>query len=229
MPQPAFASAGLSNPDVTGLVLAGGRGSRMNGIDKGLVNWNGVALALHAAQRLAPQVATLQISANRHLDIYRSWGWPVQEDGTSTPENSPHQFGTALTFRGPLAGVLAGLRHCSTPLMVTVPCDVPLFPVDLVARMVTALHASGARAAVASCVQEGRMRPQPVFALLRTELVQESLDDWLAAGEARVMPWLTREDAVEVPFDRPTDDPLAFSNVNTTDELERLQQAAPPV
>ncbi len=219
----------MSNPDVTGLVLAGGRGSRMDGIDKGLVKWNGVALALHVAQRLAPQVATLQISANRHLDVYRSWGWPVQADRNCLTESARQPCESALTFQGPLAGMLAGLRHCSTALMVTVPCDVPRFPVDLVARLVAALDASGARAAVATCLQEGRMRPQPVFALLRTVLVRESLDDWLAAGEARVMPWLNREGAVEVPFDRPTDDPLAFSNVNTIEELERLLQAGPSI
>jgi molybdopterin-guanine dinucleotide biosynthesis protein A len=202
----------------------------MDGIDKGLVNWGDVALALHAARRLAPQVAALQISANRHLDVYRSWGWPVHNDSAChTQDEPPFQHEAAPLFRGPLAGVLAGLRCCSTPLMMTVPCDVPLFPTDLVARLVAALQTSGARAAVASCLQEGRMRPQPVFALLRADLVEQSLDEWLAAGGARVMPWLIREGAVKVPFDQPTDDPLAFSNVNTALELERLRQAEPLV
>lgn len=232
MPEPFKHAPPMRSTGVTGGVLAGGQGSRMGGIDKGLADWLGVPLALHAARRLAPQVDALRINANRHLATYRSWGWPVDDDEAGAEGSAPRDTVSAASgpaappFRGPLAGMRTALRHCTTPLLVTVPCDVPCFPTDLVARMVAAVESSGSAAAVASCVQEGQLRPQPVFALLRVALVRASLDDWLAAGEARVMPWLKRQGAVEVPFDRPTDDPLAFWNVNTPDDMRQLQRAA---
>src|SRR5580658_1275779 len=105
--------------DITGLVLAGGRGSRMGGIDKGLQAHHGVPLAQHALRRLAPQVATTMLSANRNLETYAAMGVPVWSDETAD-------------FSGPLAGMLAGLNHCGTEYLATVPCDAPDFPLDLV-------------------------------------------------------------------------------------------------
>ena len=101
--------------DITGLILAGGRGSRMGGVDKGLQDHLGVPLALHALRRLAPQVGTVMINANRNLDVYASMGVPVW------PDEIPD-------YAGPLAGMLAGLAHCETPYLATVPCDTPNFP-----------------------------------------------------------------------------------------------------
>ena len=109
----------LPREQVTGLILAGGRGSRMGGVDKGLQNFRGLPLAMHAMLRLAPQVGEVMINANRNLGAYESFGAPVWPD--ALPD-----------FAGPLAGFLAGLERCETPYMVTVPCDTPLFPSDLV-------------------------------------------------------------------------------------------------
>jgi molybdopterin-guanine dinucleotide biosynthesis protein A len=108
--------------DVTGLVLAGGRGSRMGGVDKGLQNHRGVPLALHALLRLQPQVGALMVNANRNLGAYEAFGAPVWPDPIDG-------------FVGPLAGFLAGLERCETPWMVTVPCDSPAFPEQLVERL----------------------------------------------------------------------------------------------
>jgi molybdenum cofactor guanylyltransferase len=111
----------LNKDEITGIVLAGGRGSRMGGVDKGLQNHQGVPLALHALLRLQPQVGELMINANRNLGAYESMGVPVWPDAQSD-------------FPGPLAGVLVGLERCETPYLVTVPCDTPNFPLDLVPR-----------------------------------------------------------------------------------------------
>src|ERR1700761_8879843 len=111
---------------ITGLVLAGGRGSRMGGVDKGLQLHLGTPLALHALNRLRPQVAGLMLNANRNLEVYEAMGAPVWPDEPAD-------------FAGPLAGMLAGLSHCPTPYLATVPCDSPDFPLDLVARLMQGL------------------------------------------------------------------------------------------
>ena len=109
----------IARTDITGLVLAGGRGSRMGGADKGLQSYRGMPLAMHAMLRLAPQVGRVMINANRNLAAYESFGAPVFTDASGD-------------FAGPLAGFVAGLEQCDTPYLVTVPCDSPLFPDDLV-------------------------------------------------------------------------------------------------
>ena len=203
--------------DITGLVLAGGRGSRMGGVDKGLQQLRGTPLALHALQRLQPQVGSLLINANRNREVYASWGAPVLPDDL---ENYP----------GPLAGLLTGLNHCKTPWLVTVPCDTPGFPVDLVRRLATALEDEHADIAMASGRESADpaapLRAQPVFCLLRASL-RESLKDYLGQGERKIDLWTARHRCVLVAFDRPGDDPAAFVNANTAQELSALE-AVPP-
>lgn len=194
---------------ITGLVLAGGRGQRMGGADKGLQPFRGTPLALHAVQRLAPQVGPVMINANRNLDSYAGFGVPVWPDAQAAagPE-------APTEFAGPLAGFIAGLQHCDTPYLVTVPCDVPLFPHDLVARLADALQAAGADAAsVATGTQ-----PQPVFCLMRAAL-RDSLQRFVQGGGRKVDAWLAQQRAVVVPFD----DEAAFANVNTQAELQSLE------
>src|SRR3954468_21586075 len=118
-------SMNIETGDITGVILAGGRGSRMGGVDKGLQNFNGMPLALHTLMRLQPQVGHVLINANRNLGAYESFGVPVWPD-------------VLADFAGPLAGFLAGLENCETPWLVTVPCDTPLFPADLVERLAQA-------------------------------------------------------------------------------------------
>jgi molybdopterin-guanine dinucleotide biosynthesis protein A len=194
------------SPDlITGLVLAGGRGSRMGGVDKGLQPWQGVPLALHALLRLQPQVGALMINANRNIGAYEAMGAPVFPDALAD-------------YPGPLAGFLAGLEQCNTPYLMTVPCDAPLFPTDLVARLADALAAADAEVAMPVTREDGRAQPQPVFCLLRADLL-ESLVRATAGGERKIDRWTGAHRCVQVPFD----DVAAFANVNTLAELQRLE------
>jgi molybdopterin-guanine dinucleotide biosynthesis protein A len=190
---------------ITGLVLAGGRGSRMGGVDKGLQNHHGIPLALHALLRLQPQVGELMINANRNLGAYEAMGAPVWPD--ALPD-----------YPGPLAGLMAGLERCETPYLVTVPCDSPNFPTDLVARLADALEAADAEIAMAATREGDELRTQPVFCLLRTALM-ESLVAYLHAGERKIDRWTARHRCVTVEFD----DANAFANANTLAELQQLQ------
>ena len=195
----------IDRNDITGLVLAGGRGSRMGGVDKGLQNHRGLPLALHALLRLQPQVGHAMINANRNLAAYDSMGVPVWPDPLAD-------------YPGPLAGLLAGLEHCQTPYLVTVPCDTPDFPLDLVERLAAALAAQDAEIAMAATVENGARQVQPVFCLLRSTLL-ESLVAYLHAGERKIDRWTARHRCAEVLFD----DPAAFFNANTMAELQQLQ------
>lgn len=190
--------------DITGLVLCGGRGSRMGGVDKGLQNHQGMPLALHALLRLGPQVGQVMINANRNLAAYESMGVPVWPDPLAD-------------YPGPLAGLLAGLEHCETPYLVTVPCDTPAFPEDLVARLANALASEDAEIAMAATFEDGRLQPQPVFCLLQATLI-ESLVRYLQGGERKIDRWTAPHRCATVRFD----DAGAFFNANTLEELARL-------
>jgi len=190
---------------ITGLILAGGRGSRMGGVDKGLQNHRGLPLALHAMLRLQPQVGHLMINANRNLGAYDSMGVPVWPDAIAD-------------YPGPLAGFLAGLEHCETPYLVTVPCDTPNFPADLVARLAAALLAEDAELAIAATLEDGQLQPQPVFCLMATALI-ESLVIFTQGGQRKIDRWTGSHRCATVVFD----DAAAFDNANTPDELQRLQ------
>jgi len=197
--------------DITGLILAGGRGSRMGGVDKGLQNFNGMPLALHTMLRLAPQVGGLMINANRNLAAYESFGVPVWPD-------------VLPDFAGPLAGFLTGLERCETPWLATVPCDTPLFPHDLVARLSESAQAQEAEIAMAAGREEdGQLRTQPVFCLLRVELL-ESLVRFTQGGGRKIDAWTARHRTVTVPFDAPGDEARAFCNANTLAQLHQLER-----
>lgn len=202
--------------DITGLVLAGGQGTRMGGTDKGLQLLDGTPLALHALRRLAPQVGPLLINANRNLTAYEAFGAPVCAD-------------TVAGFAGPLAGFLAGLAHCRTPWLLTVPCDTPHFPTDLAARLAAAAQAQGAEIAMAMApdgeAPDATLRPQPVFCLLRTDL-RDSLERFIAGGGRKAGAWTAQHGCARVPFDDPGDNPHAFFNANTLDELRLLHAPA---
>ena len=196
----------IERSQITGLILAGGRGSRMGGVDKGLQSHRGIPMAMHALLRLAPQVGEIMINANRNLGAYESMGVPVWPD--ALPD-----------YAGPLAGFLAGLERCETPYIVTVPCDSPLFPDDLVARLAQALEAQNADIAMAATTEEGRLQVQPVFCLMKTELL-ESLVRFTQDGQRKIDKWTALHRCVDVPFD----DAQAFANANTLAELQQLQR-----
>ncbi|MDO9400682.1 MAG: molybdenum cofactor guanylyltransferase MobA [Polaromonas sp.] len=206
----------IDGAEITGVILAGGRGSRMGGADKGLQNFNGVPLALHTLLRLQPQVGEVMINANRNLVVYESFGAPVWPDAAGLGE-----------FPGPLAGFLTGLERCETPYLLTVPCDTPLFSEDLAARLAQALARDKADVAmVAAPEEDGTLRQQPVFCLLRTRLL-ESLMQFTAGGGRKIYAWTARHKTVPVPFNLPGDDPRAFFNANTLAQLHQLEALRP--
>ncbi|MFL6700184.1 MAG: molybdenum cofactor guanylyltransferase MobA [Vitreoscilla sp.] len=189
---------------ITGLILAGGRGQRLGGVDKGLQPWRGRPLVDHALARLGPQVGEVMISANRNTPAYAARVTRVLAD-------------TSDDFPGPLAGILAGLRAAATPWLAVVPCDSPTLPLDLVERL-----AQGLGDAPGAVVQrdhgDGVRRLEPVCCLLSTALADD-LAQHLAQGGRKVENWLARH-ALPVPFDRP-DDAAAFANINTPADLQR--------
>ncbi|WP_416402064.1 molybdenum cofactor guanylyltransferase MobA [Alicycliphilus denitrificans] len=208
----------IDTHDITGLILAGGRGSRMGGVDKGLQNFRGMPLALQALMRLSPQVGGVMINANRNLSAYESFGVPVWPDGLAD-------------YAGPLAGFLCGLERCETPWLLTVPCDTPLFPADLAGRLAAAAAAQGADIAMAAAPEpeddgSTRVRTQPVFCLLRVGLL-ESLMRFTQEGGRKIDRWTAQHPCAIVAFDQPGDDPLAFRNANTLAELHALEGQGP--
>jgi len=164
--------------------------------------------------RLAPQVGQTMVNANRNLSAYESFGSAVWPDGLAD-------------YAGPLAGFLVGLERCETPYLLTVPCDTPLFPTDLAARMADALEQEDADIAMACGQEPGadgsvQMRTQPVFCLMRTDLL-ESLVRFTQSGGRKIDAWTPQHKTVLVPFDRPGDAREAFFNANTLAELHALE------
>ena len=195
----------ITPDDITGVVLAGGRGSRMGGVDKGLQNHLGLPLALHALMRLQMQVGPAMINANRNLAAYESMGVSVWPDAQSD-------------YPGPLAGFLTGLEHCETPFLMTVPCDSPNFPLDLVSRLASALREADAEIAMPSTLEQGVRQVQPVFCLMKSSVL-ESLVRFMQSGQRKIDRWAGEQRLVEVPFD----DAEGFFNANTLADLQRLQ------
>jgi molybdenum cofactor guanylyltransferase len=191
---------------ITGVVLAGGQGRRMGSVDKGLVSLQGRPMVQHVLDRLRPQVDDIVINANRSHEQYAAFGFPVIADAVGG-------------FAGPLAGLHAALTRAARPLVVTVPCDSPFLPADLVARLHAALVANGADIAVARTFDQ----PHPVFALVRTS-VSPYLARFLADGGRKIDAWYATHKTVEVAFDDEAD---AFRNINTADELKHAHLAAP--
>jgi molybdopterin-guanine dinucleotide biosynthesis protein A len=186
------------NAGICGLVLAGGQGRRMGGVDKGLQSLQGQPLIRHVIDRLRPQVDGVMINANQNLERYAEFGCPVLPDRVGG-------------FAGPLAGLDAGLHATAAPLIVTAPCDSPFLPHDLVARLAAARSAADADVAVARTGGQ----PHPVFALVSTR-VRSHLADFLARGERKIDLWYATLKVVEVAFDDEAD---AFANINTRAEL----------
>lgn len=204
----------MNNAMISGLVLAGGRGSRMGNVDKGLQPFRARTMVEHVLARLRPQVGPLAISANRNLDAYRAFGAMVLPDEPAAGVEP---------YPGPLAGLEAGLRHCATPYLLAVPCDSPFLPADLAERLFGALREHDADVAYAATREAGRrVQPHPVFCLVRADRLPQ-LSAYLAEGGRRVDGWHRGLKAVEVLFE----DADAFRNINTPDELAALDGDAP--
>jgi molybdopterin-guanine dinucleotide biosynthesis protein A len=183
---------------ISGVVLAGGQGRRMGGVDKGLKLLRGKAMVVWVIERFAPQVDEIIVNANQNLDAYRSFGHRVVPDAIGG-------------YVGPLAGLHRGLSEAQHDLVATVPCDSPFLPSDLVARLRSALESADAELAVARTGDQ----PHPVFCLCRKSVLP-SLTSFLAGGGRKIDSWYAALQIVEVRFD---DEPDAFSNINTETEL----------
>lgn len=198
----------LSPDQITGLILAGGQGSRMGGSDKGLMLFDDKPMIVHAIERLAPQVGPLIINANRNTDIYAGFGYPVVADATN-PQNE--------AFAGPLAGLLAGLRAATTDWVLTAPCDSPSFPLDLAQRLVAAQADNGCGDLF---VAKTPVQSHPVFMLVHRELTAV-LEAFLNSGERKLGFWQKQNGATFVDFP----DEAAFANLNTPEELNSLESS----
>lgn len=195
---------------ITGLILAGGQGRRMGRVDKGLQRLHGRRMVDHVYERLCPQVGGIVISANQNQDAYRSFGVRVVSDMVTAAPGDDRGA-------GPLAGLHAGLSVSRRPLLMSVPCDTPFIPADLVSRLQAQLEQAGAQIAV---VRTGN-QSHPVFALMRRSVLGH-LSEFLKAGGRKIDHWYASLKLVEVDFP----DASAFANINTREELQQWEQHA---
>jgi molybdopterin-guanine dinucleotide biosynthesis protein A len=189
--------------EITGVVLAGGRGRRMGGTDKGLMVFRSRPLVSYALDALHEAAGTLLINANRNREAYARFGHPVVADRTAA-------------FDGPLAGLLSAMRAADTPYVLTIPCDAPLVDGRLLARLGAALTANGAEL----CAAHDGERLQPVFLLAERRLA-DSLERYLAEGQRKVETWLRRHQLAVADF---SDHPELFANLNTPEDLAELER-----
>jgi len=186
---------------ITGVVLAGGKASRMGGVDKGLQELNGIPLWQHVAQRLSKQVSTLAVSANKNLAIYQASGYPVYPD-------------LLADFPGPLAGMLSVIQQCDAEWFLFCPCDTPFIPDCLIERFVKQREA-----AAVVWAHDGE-RDHPTIALMHRKLMPE-LQNYLAAGERRVMVFMRQAGGHSVDF---SEMKQAFININTLEQIDTMQR-----
>jgi molybdenum cofactor guanylyltransferase len=209
-----MANTGTANTiaaaNITGLILAGGRGSRMGLVDKGLQTLQGKTMVAHVLARLSPQVAGVLINANQNQTRYQNFGWPVIGDVIDG-------------FAGPLAGMHSGMQHCQTDYLLSVPCDSPFLPLDLVSRLLAAMQQQKTEVAVATTLENGHAQVQPVFCLMKTTLLPH-LAGYLAQGGRKIDAWYRDLPVARVMFD----DLDAFRNLNTLEELQQAQGAPHP-
>lgn len=195
----------IGRESITGILLAGGLGRRMSadgqGLEKGFQPFLGKPMAQHVIERLRPQVGTLAVNANRSLDRWQAFGVPVFQD----------EIGG---FAGPLAGLHAAMGVATTPWLMTVPCDTPFMPIDLVDRLARAAAAGDASIAVARTGDQ----PHPVFALVDRNL-RVDLAAFLSSGQRRIDRWYAPLRVVEVDFG----DERPFRNINTLEELRQYE------
>jgi len=202
----------LSSTLISGLILCGGKAERMGGQDKGLVPLKGQTMVTWVAKTLQPQVALLRINANRHLDTYRELGFEVVPD-------------VITDFAGPLAGFHAGLKKCEKPYLLVVPCDSPLLPNDLAEKLLSHLQTHDLDLVYAGTKDVSRpnqVQTHPVFCLMKSSVLK-SLEDFLGRGERKIDRWFKDIKTDVVLFA----DDLAFSNINTPNELESISKLLP--
>jgi len=192
----------ISARDITAVILAGGQGRRMGGQDKGLIEINGSALVAILIDRLAQQISSILINANRNRDRYQAFGYPVVSDQLDD-------------YQGPLAGFACAMNAVDTDFILTLPCDGPLLAADYVARFIASQQRTGA----AICVADDGDRLQPVHALIKVDLLS-SLNAFLDSGERKIDRWYAMHDFTKTDFSDCAD---MFRNINTPSDQESMQ------
>ena len=200
--KPASIIAKPKSSNITGLILAGGQASRMQGQDKGLLTIKGTPFISVITNRLAPQCKALIINANRNIETYAATGYPIAED-------------TLSGFQGPLAGMLSGLKTMNTEWMITVPCDGPFLEKNYVHSMAAAISGDSV---IAIAKANGRF--QPVYTLIHNSLLP-SLEQYLSSGERKIDRWIFQHNCSEVDF---SDTPGMFENINTPEQLDQINR-----
>lgn len=191
----------INSQNITAVILAGGQGTRFAGVDKGLVKLNKRSLVQHLIERIEPQVSSIIISANRNIETYAKLGFPVYEDGITG-------------FAGPLAGILKGLQECKSEWLLSVPADSPFIPSDIVQRLSQSIESEKI-----AMPHDGKYL-HPTFALLHKSLAP-SLDNFLQQGERKARVWMQQQEHSIVDF---SDNPSAFININTEDDLKNAEK-----
>ena len=190
---------------VTGIILAGGRGVRVGGEDKGLLVFNGEPIVKKVFKSLNQQVHMVVVSANRHVEEYQSFGVPVVKD--RLPD-----------YQGPLAGIEAALTVCMTPYALVVPCDAPFIRHDLAQKLYDKMEETNVNIVFAqSYTEQGEVAAEPTFALIRSCMLSH-LRVYLDSGKRKVLGWYELTDHASVLID----DPLCFANANTPEDFDRL-------
>ena len=192
-----------SHKNVTGLILAGGQARRMGGTDKGLIMLEGRTMISYTIDALEPQVNSIMINANRNIDKYQTYGYPVISDEMAD-------------YQGPLAGMASGLKHCETEYIVTAPCDGPLLASNYVATLLQSAQQNNSKISVAF---DGK-RLQPVYALIHTGLLND-LNDFLASGARKIDHWYEKHQYAKGDF---SSIPEMFTNINTPEDLATASQ-----
>ena len=195
----------MCSSDLTGIILAGGRGVRVGGEDKGLLVFNGEPIVKKVFKSLNQQVHMVVVSANRHVEEYQSFGAPVVKD--RLPD-----------YQGPLAGIEAALTVCMTPYALVVPCDAPFIRHDLAQKLYDKMEETNVNIVFAqSYTEQGEVAAEPTFALIRSCMLSH-LRVYLDSGKRKVLGWYELTDHASVLID----DPLCFANANTPEDFDRL-------
>lgn len=192
----------LNKHNVTAVILAGGKGRRMDGKDKGLVELANRPLIEYVIDAIKPQVESIILNANRNQAQYSRYGYPVVSDALAD-------------YQGPLAGFICAMQSSTTSHIVTLPCDGPFLPADLVDRLISALTDNNAEIAVA---HDGD-RMQPVYSLIPVTL-SNSLGSFLDSGERKIDLWYSQHRVALADF---SDCPETFRNINTAEQRDQLQ------
>lgn len=187
--------------NITAVILAGGKGSRLGGVDKGLVKLKNIPLVQHLINRVQPQVSNIVLSANRNINIYEDLGFPVYKDEFSN-------------FAGPLAGILKALQQCHSEWLLTVPADSPFIPKDLAQRLSQDIQD------YKIAIPHDGVHLHPTFALIHKSM-ETSLNNFLQHGERKARVWMQQQSHTIVDF---SDQANAFININTEDELINAEQ-----